>query len=173
MDIKNKNILIAYFSRSGMNYSNGKIVDLSIGNTEVVSNLIAELTGASRFKIEPLNAYPADYEACTEAAKSELRANSRPEIALDIDAEYYDIIFLGYPNWWNTMPMPVWTFLEGHNLRGKTILPFCTHEGSGMGSSERDLKMLCPDSDIRKGLAITGSHADRAEAAVKKWIDEV
>lgn len=159
----NRTILIAYFSRSGNNYVNGNIVNLPVGNTEVVAKKIQELAGGELFKINQVNEYSNDYHACTEEAKHELRTNARPELAEKLDSiDGFETIILGYPNWWGTMPMPVWTFLESYDFSGKTILPVCTHEGSGMGSSERDIKKLCPDAKLVKGLAIRGSSVKSA-----------
>lgn len=84
--------------------------------------------------------------------------------------ESFEKIYLGYPNYWGTMPMAMFTLLEHFDFAGKTILPFCTHEGSGLGSSARDIRRLCPGADVRPGLAITGSRAAQAEKEVKKWI---
>ena len=84
--------------------------------------------------------------------------------------EDYDTIVLGYPNWWGTMPMAVFTFLESHDFFGKTILPFCTHEGSGMGHSESDIKAVCPGAKIEKGLAITGSKVNKSEKTIEGWL---
>lgn len=170
MNLRNKKILVVYFSRRGENYYNGKIVDLDVGNTEVVGGIIAKLTGADIFKIDTTEEYPKDYNECTARAQLELSSNSRPELINDINTDRYDIIFLGYPNWWGTMPMPVWSFLEKHNFSKKTIFPFCTHEGSGMGESENDMKKLCPNADIKKGLAIHGTVASKTELSIKDWI---
>lgn len=137
--MNNKNILIAYFSRKGNNYFGGNIVNLPIGNTEFAAEIIEKLTGGDLFKINPVKKYSEDYQKCTEEAKADLQANARPELAEYLDSiKNYDFILLGYPNWWGTLPMPVFTFLERYDFSGKTILPFCTHEGSGMGHSEHD-----------------------------------
>lgn len=170
MNLKNKKILVAYFSHKGQNYSNGQIVDLSKGNTEIAAEIIADLTDAVLYEIQAVKEYPFVYNECTAEAQSELRANSRPELTDDINTNNYDAVFIGYPNWWGTMPMPVWTFLESHSFKGKTILPFCTHEGSGMGNSERDLKKICADAVIEKGLAVHGSSASEAKSLVEKWL---
>lgn len=170
MDLKSKKVLVAYFSRNGQNYSNGKIVDLPVGNTEILGKMIGGFTKADVFKIESVQTYPITYDECTSVAQAELKANSRPELLRHIDTDSYDVLFLGYPNWWGTMPMPVWTFLEGHGLGTKTVSPFCTHEGSGMGTSECDLKKLCPGSMITTGLAIRGTDVNNAESSVKTWI---
>lgn len=165
--------LIAYFSRKGPNYVNGSIQDLPVGNTEVAAGLIAELTGAALFQIEPARTYARDYKKCTEEAQAELRANVRPEILTQVaDMDGYDTIILGYPNWWGTMPMPVWTFLEGYDLSGKTILPFCTHEGSGMGHSERDIKTLCPNAKVGPGLALQGGTVQHAKPEIARWLKQ-
>lgn len=163
--------LIAYYSRKGYNYWGSKIVNLEVGKTEVVAKQIQELTGSDLFEIRTVKTYPLDYEATTEVARQELHDYFRPTLAelLD-DVSEYDVIYLGYPNWWGTMPMVVWTFLESYDFAGKTIVPFCTHEGSGMGSSERDIKRLCPKAIVEKGLVIRGSSALGAKDVVKKWI---
>jgi len=166
-----KPILIAYFSRSGNNYVNGGIINLPEGNTEIAAKKIKEITGGELFKINPVKNYSDDYNTCTEEAKRELRENVRPELAEKLDSlDGYDTIILGYPNWWGTMPMPVWTFLESNDFSGKTILPLCTHEGSGMGSSERDIKKLCPDAKLQKGLAIRGGSVKNAGKDIEAWL---
>lgn len=125
----NSNVLIAYFSRAGENYRNGKLVTLTVGNTEIAAQKIAVMTGADLFKIDPLHQYSKNYRACTEEAKQELQSNARPGLKQYLDSiDSFNSIVLAYPNWWNTMPMPVWTFLEHYDFSGKVILPLCTHE---------------------------------------------
>lgn len=166
--------LILYYSRKGENYSNGKIVNLTKGNTEVVAEFIQKATGADIFEVESQKIYPADYHACTIEAKSELSSGTRVEVKnFKADVESYDTIFVGYPNWWGTMPMVMFTFLEHYDLSGKTIIPFCTNEGSGMGRSHKDLQKICPNSQIKQGLAIHGSNAVQSESAVRNWLDQV
>ena len=105
--------LIIYFSRAGGNYVNGTIKDLPVGNTEIAAKMIREITGADIFKIEPVTMYPADYNECIEQAKDDQRRDARPELKEYPDnLEGYDTIYLGYPNYWGTMPMAVFTFLE-------------------------------------------------------------
>jgi flavodoxin len=166
--------LIAYFSRSGNNYVGGSIVNLEVGNTEVVATMIQELTDGDLFHIEAVNAYPKDYTETTEVAKQELRTNARPTLASHLETPAsYDVIFLGYPNWWGTMPMPVFTFLEEYDLAGKTIAPFCTHEGSALGRSVADIKGLCPKSTVLEGLPIRGSDVKTARNKVAGWLREI
>ena len=154
--------LIAYFSQADENYTSDGIKNLSVGNTEVVANIIHDLTGADLFKIET-----------THLAQIELNNNARPAIKNKLtNTEEYDIIYLGYPNWWGTMSMVVLTFLESIDLTGKIIKPFCTHEGSGMSNSESDLKRHFINAIIKKGLPIRGSDADASDEKIKNWIGE-
>ncbi len=123
------------------------------------------------FHIEPFTAYPKDYTETTEVAKKELHVKARPKLTRQVkDMGAYEVIFLGYPNWWGPMPMPVFTFLESYDFAGKTIVPFCTHEGSGMGHTEQDIVKACPEATVLKGIAIQGSSASSAEAKVSSWI---
>jgi flavodoxin len=170
--MKSTDSLIVYFSRRGNNYVGGAIVNLAVGNTEVIAKKIKELTGSSTFKIETVKTYPDDYTETTEVAKAEKKKNARPELTAAVaDMNSYDVIYLGYPNWWGTMPMAVFSFLEAHDFSAKTIVPFCTHEGSGMGVSERDLKRLCPNSRVLTGLAIVGGTVEKADRPVRDWLE--
>ncbi len=174
MNLTRKKCLIAYFSRKGQNYTGGKIVDLKVGNTEVVANMIQGKTGGDMFHIETVAAYPKDYTETTEVAKNELRSKARPKLTARVEnMDAYDVIFLGYPNWWGTPPMAVFTFLESYDLSGKTIVPFCTHEGSGMGHSEKDIAKACPKAVVLEGLAVHGTSASSAESKVTIWIEQL
>ena len=169
-----KKSLIAYFSRQGNNYVSGKIVNLKVGNTEVAAEMIQEITGGDLFRIEAAKAYPEEYTETTEVAKQELRTNARPELTGHLlNMASYNVILLGYPNWWGTMPMPVFTFLEEYNFSGKTIAPFCTHEGSGLGRSVADINKICPQSTILNGLAIRGGEVKNANGEVSGWLREI
>ncbi|MBK1812194.1 NAD(P)H-dependent oxidoreductase [Clostridium sp. YIM B02505] len=162
--------LIAYFTREGYNYVSGNIVSLPVGNTEVAAKMLQRITEADLFRIEAVKPYPEDYTKCTEVAKEELQQNARPDLTSKVDEmDSYDVIFLGYPNWWGTFPMAVFTFLETYDLSGKKVIPFCTHEGSGMGRSESDIKKLCTSAKVEKGLAIKGSNVEGAEKEIFKW----
>ena len=167
----NSKSLIAYFSRKGNNYVAGSIVNLPVGNTEVAAKKIQKLTGSDIFQIKTVKSYPEDYTETTNVAKEEQRKDARPELTETVDnMDSYDVIYIGYPNWYGTMPMAVFTFLEAYDFSGKTIVPFCTHEGSGMGSSERDIKNLCPNAKVLSGLAIRGSSVDRADNDIADWL---
>ena len=165
--------LVVYFSHKGENYSKGKIVNLKKGNTEIAAEMISSIIDADIFEIIADKKYPIKYDDCIEIAKKELRENSRPKLKDDMDIKEYDTIFVGYPNWWGTMPMPVWSFLEGKDFTDKKILPFCTHEGSGLGKSESDIKKLTSGAEVLKGLAINGSEVNSSEEKIKKWLEEV
>lgn len=165
--------IILYFSRTGENYVSGAIQNLSKGNTEIAAEMIHELTGADLFKLEPIMKYSNDYSKCIEEAQNDQKRDARPElIDYPQDVESYGTIYLGYPNYWGTMPMPVFTLLEKYDLTGKVIMPFCTHEGSGMGKSESDIKKLCPSADVKKGLAIHGARVNDAKELIEKWINK-
>ena len=163
--------LIAFFSRADENYFSGAMRYVKVGNTEIVCDIIKDLTGADSFKIEMKDPYSPVYMTCIEEAKKDLRAKARPElVTMPESIDEYDTIILAYPNYWGTMPMAVFTFLEAFDFTGKTVLPLCTNEGSGMGSSERDIKKTCPGADVKAGLPITGSQAATSKASVQKWL---
>lgn len=166
------NVLIAYYSRRGNNYRNGEIVNLKVGNTEVVAGKIQKLTRGDAFYIETVKPYPTDYHETTQVAKRELNENARPAIRGKVaNMQNYDVIYLGYPNWWGTMPMAVMTFLESYDFSGKVIIPFCTHEGSGLGKSVQDIKKACPRAVVKQGLAIRGGNVDNADKQIKEWLE--
>jgi flavodoxin len=170
----NSKSLIAYSSRKGNNYMGGGIVNLPIGNTEVIAKKIQGLTGSDLFRIQTVKTYPEDYTETTNVAKDELDKNARPELTEKVNGmDAYDVIFIGYPNWWGTMPMAVFTFLESDDFSGKTIIPYCTHEGSGMGSSERDINKLCPNAKVLSGLAIKGGSVGRANKELANWLKKL
>ena len=163
--------LIAYFSRTGNNYVGGNIVNLPVGNTEVAANMIQKLTGSEIFRIDTVKSYPEDYHETTDVAKQELRQNARPELSGHLDnMADYSLIYLGYPNRCGTMPMAVFTFLEEYDFANKVIIPFCTHEGSGMGRSESDIRKICPDASVLKGLPIRGGNVQKAESDIADWL---
>ena len=168
-----KKVLIAYYSRRGENYVNGSIKNLKLGNTEVVAGKIkALLPDADVFRIDTTYEYSKDYMTCIEEAKKELREQARPEVKNPLESiDEYDTIILGYPNWWGTMPMVVYTFLESYDFTGKRIIPFCTNEGSGMGSSVRFIRKLCPTANVGDGISIHGAEAQNADRQAKEIAD--
>lgn len=163
-------IITLYYSRKGENYWHGGVKNLQKGNTETVAEFIQNAVGGDLFEVETVKEYAKDYHACCEEAQKELRANARPELkrypaALD----EYDVIFVGYPNWWGTMPAAMFTLLEKYDWKGKKIVPFCTNEGSGMGSSERDLVKICKGATVMRGLSVRGSEAAASQNQVAEW----
>ena len=162
--------LIIYYSRTGENYVNGSIRSLPKGNTERVAEFIQKAVGGDLFQIRTVKTYDADYYKCIAEAKEELHANARPELREYLtDVSGYDTIFVGYPNWWGTCPMAVFSLLERLDLTGKRIVPFCTNEGSGMGFSESDLRSACPGATIAKGLSVHGTEAAQSEKQAAAW----
>ena len=163
--------LIAYFSRKGENYVVGQIRHLEKGNTKIVAKKIQNLIGGDLYEIKPVIPYADDYDTCIQQAKQDLNENKRPLIATPLpNLEGYEMIYIGYPNYWGTMPMHVFTFLEEQNLKDKHIKPFCTHEGSGMGHSESDLIQICQDAYLEKGLAIIGSNVSTCDDLLRRWV---
>lgn len=173
--ISGKKTLVVFFSHTGENYGVGNI---SEGNTHILAKMIAEATGGSLFEIVPENEYPHDsYDEVVEIAKQEKEQKARPAIKGDVNVEDYDVVFIGYPNWWGDMPMPVYTFLEKHDWNGKTVVPFCTHEGSGLSSTEKYIAEACKGATVAKGLAVRGATAqnnrEQARKSVNIWIEKL
>lgn len=153
-------ILVAYFSHSG--------------NTRVIAQMIQKQTGGTLFEIQAAKPYPQDYDEVVAVAKKEKAANARPVLKNHLsNIQEYDVIFLGFPNWWGTFPMAVATFLEENDFAGKTLIPFCTHEGSSMGSSENDLAKLEPKAKRLEGLPIRGRSVKDAQNDVSEWIKKL
>ena len=153
-----KKPLVVYFSHSG--------------NTRKVAEMIHNKVGGDIIEIRPVESYPDEYNKLTELAKKEQQAGARPAVQPEsVDLAQYDVIFLGYPNWWSSMPMPVYTFIEKNKLDGKTVAPFATHGGGGLGHSVEDLKKLAPHSRILKPFSVSGTAAGRAEKDVLRWLE--
>lgn len=166
------NILVAYFSLAGEQYEVGVIEK---GNTEIVAEMIADATVADTFKIESTEEYPTTYDGLLDISRKE--EDDPPEIADTVDnMDDYDTIFLGYPIWWGDTPTIIKVFLQSYDFSGKTIIPFCTHGGSGLAGTDRTIGELCPNSTIGEGLAIRGSTAqndrDSAKESVTKWLSD-
>ena len=166
-------MLVAYFSLAGEQYGVGVIEE---GNTSIIAHMIAEQTGADLFEIEVVTPYPTSQSELLEVSQQEMADNARPEIAGTVDnMDDYDTIFIGYPNWWGDMPMIVYNFLESYDLSGKTIVPFCTHGGSGLSNTESTIADITGGT-MKDGFAIPGTTAqndrDTARSEVTKWLKE-
>ena len=167
------NTLIAFYSRAGQNYANGQTVDLEVGNTEVAAQYISQFVEADLFKIDQVKKYSDNYTDCTAQAKLDQSMEARPELtSLPDSIDQYDTIYLGFPNYWGTMPMAVFTFLESFDFSGKKIRPFVTHEGSAFGTSLEDLAKLCPGAEIDEGLAIHGADVRGYKFTIKRWVNK-
>lgn len=158
--IGGKKILVAYFSWSG--------------NTREIAGQIQERVGGDLFEIKTVNAYPSEYRACTDVAKKEQNENARPALSTKVEGmEGYDVVFIGYPIWWGTTPMALFTFFEQYDFSGKTIVPFCTHEGSGLSRSVSDIGKLCPKSTLIEAVAIRGTDVKSARNEIKFWLEKI
>ena len=164
--------LIVYFSHAGENWVNGKVVHLPEGNTFRAAKIIRDAVGGELFEVQAKVPYPTDYQALLTRTKDELDSGARPELAAYPDTlEGIGLIFVGYPNWWNTMPAPMVTFLTKASLAGKQIAPFCTNEGGSMGMGEREMTRLCPGAEILPGLSIHGADVgtEKEAARIREW----
>ncbi len=168
--------LVIYFSRTGEQYKVGVIEK---GNTAIVAEMIAEETGADLFEVLPAeDNYPMTYDALTEVAKQEQNDNARPEYAGELpDLGKYDTIFIGAPVWWGDWPMIMYTVFENNDFSGKTLIPFSTHEGSGLSGFDNKLEDACPDATVGEGLAVRGNDAQNDQESVretvKNWLSEL
>ena len=150
---------------------NGKV----LGNTQYVAQLIQEMTGGDIFRILPQKPYPTDHRTLVDLAREEQEQDTRPVIVGKIEApEVYDTIFIGYPNWWGDMPMILYTFLEQYDFSGKTLIPFCTHGGSGFSRTIRTMQDKQPGATvIRNGYSLSRSRMERAPSGVAGWLKEI
>ncbi|MCD8214316.1 MAG: flavodoxin [Clostridiales bacterium] len=163
--------LTVFYSRAGENYFAGEYRYINVGNTEKAAKMIAEATGSDIFKIEQKTSYSADYLYCVDQARNDLRKKARPElVTLPKNLNKYDEIYLGYPIYCRYMPMAVYTFLESFDWNGKTIHPFCTHEGSGISSTEKEILRVCKGAKVTEGLEIFGSYVDTSKPIIEKWL---
>lgn len=164
----NGNVLVAYFSRRGENWQVGYIEK---GNTEIVAEMIAEETNADLFAIQSVVPYPDVYSEMLEVSRRETSENARPAIKNTIaDFDKYDVIFIGYPIWNGTCPMIIRTFTESYDFSGKTVIPFCTHAGSGLGSSVSAIRSQLQSATVLNGLAVQGTTAQNNREETKNTV---
>ena len=161
-------MLIAVFSRADENYNVGYI---EVGNTMKLAQAIQQKTGAELFEVAPAKKYPADYDTCIDVAKKEQARKARPAIAQDKDISEYDVIFLGYPVWWGDIPMCMYTFIEAHDWAGKTVIPFCTSEGSGAGSTDRTLRNALKGANVKRVMSMRGTTAQNNPSETERTVD--
>lgn len=177
----NTNILIAYFSipeevdTTGVDaVASASIVVQDgevLGNVQYMANIIQQTVGGDLFRIETVESYPQDHEALVDQAAEEQDMNLRPELATALDqVDSYDVVFLGYPNWWADMPQALYTFLESYDLSGKTIIPFCPHGGSGFSRTVQTIAELQPDATVSgDGLTIFRNDVADSADSVAEW----
>lgn len=152
--------LVVYFSRTG--------------NTKTIAGIISGQVGGDLIELVPTTAYPTDYDVCVDIARKELDQQTRPTLKTTIaDMASYDTVYVGYPIWWSTIPMPVATFLESYDFSGKTVVPFCTHAGSGLANSVSDIQKLVPNATVTTGFAASGSSASSATSNVTTWLSTI
>lgn len=178
-------ILIAYFTWSDNTVvENPDSIDvdaetsasvLSPGNAELIANWIAEETGGDLFSIKTQNKYSSDYDECLNQARKERDNNERPALVERVNSiDDYDVIFLGFPNWWYTCPMAVFTFVESYDLEGKTIIPFCTHGTGGLSRTIRDLKKLLPDNcEVLEPIGVYRPEVKNSKSKVLDWLKKL
>lgn len=155
-----KKVLVVFYSRSG--------------NTRDMANQIHALAGGDIVELQTVNPYPTEYRATTEQAKQELQSGYKPPLTTKIaNLASYDIIFVGSPSWWGTYAAPVKTFLSDADLSDKTLVPFITHEGSGLGRAPADMAKLCPKSTLLEGLAVRGGSVKNARGDVESWLRKI
>ena len=177
----NENILIAYFSvpenvdTDGIDANSGASIVVKnkdvLGNMQYMAMTIQEAIGGELFRIETKEKYPLEHETLVNQAKEEQNEEVRPELATHIEnVEQYDIIFLGYPNWWGDMPQPLYTFLEEYDFSGKTIIPFNSHGGSGFSNTIEEIKKLQPNATVKDdGLSISRNDVADSEQEITDW----
>lgn len=162
--------LIIFFSRAGDNYVNGSIKNLPRGNTQVVAEFIQKAVDGDLFEVLTAAPYPTDYAKCTEVAKKELNFNSLPKLKNYLNSlDGYSNIFICGPCWWGSYPRAIFSLIERLDFTGKKVMAVVTHEGSGLGSCETELKQTCKGAVFGDGLAIRGSDAPSSESKVTLW----
>lgn len=153
-------MLIVYYSRTG--------------NTRQLAKFIQQKVGGDLVELQTATPYPDDYNALTKQAKQELQAKARPPLSTQFPhIASYDTVFIGYPNWWSTMPTPVFTFLEQYDFSGKKLIPFCTHGGGRLGNSVTDIKQTCPRAQVLEAFEVNGKNVTKAEKDVENWLRRI
>ncbi len=179
-------VLVVYLSRAGENYNVGVPREGSAsaayagyiekGNTAIMASVIADMTGSDLFELTTVTPYPEDYTAMLRVAQEEIDADARPALAANVEnMADYDVVFIGYPIWHGRMPQVIYTFIENHDLTGKTVIPFNTHEGSGQSGTQRAIENALPGSTVLQGLAVQGKVAqedpERTKALIEPWLE--
>ena len=173
--------LVVYFSvpeTDGVDASSGasRIVSNGnvIGNTHYIASVISEATGSDLFEIKTVHTYPGSHKALIDAAKGEIDNNARPKLATHIEElDDYDVVFVGFPNWWYDMPMPIYSFFDEYDFGGKTIIPFCTHGGSRFSDAIKTIRELEPKASVLDGYAVPRDRVRDAKPNVLNWLKKI
>ena len=165
-----KKALVVFFSHAGDNYAVGNI---KVGNTKIVADYISAFTGADQFEIKTSKYDGMAYKPLCDLAKKEQQNSELPPFEGTVDVSKYDVIFVGGPVWWGTYPQVMFTFFKKYDLSGKTIIPFTTHEGSGLGSCVKDVKKVYPKANVQQGFSIYGHDARTGKERVEKWLKKL
>ena len=167
-----KKAIVVFFSHAGDNYAVGNI---EVGNTKIVADYISEITGAEQFEIATHKYDGMAYNPLIKLAQEEAEKGELPEYDGDVDLSQYDTVFIGGPVWWGTYPQVMFTFFKKHkdDMKGKTVIPFTTHEGSGLANCVDDVKKAFPGANVMKGFSIYGHEVRTERAKVEKWLKGV
>jgi flavodoxin len=165
-----KKALVVFFSHAGDNYAVGNI---KVGNTKIVADYISAFTGADQFEIKTSKYDGMAYKPLCDLAKEEQQNGELPPFEGSVDVSKYDVIFIGGPVWWGTYPQVMFTFFKKYDLNGKTIIPFTTHEGSGLGSCVKDVKKAYPKATVEQGFSIYGHDVRTGKERVEKWLKKL
>lgn len=145
-----------------------------MGNTQYIASIISKTTGGELFQIKTERTYPGSHQALIDAAKVENDNHARPKLTSHIkNLDDYDIIFVGFPNWWYDMPMPLYSFFDEYDFSGKTIIPFCTHGGSGFSDAIKTIRSLEKNATVLNGYAIERDKVPESEEGVNKWLKKI
>ena len=163
-------LLVVFFSHAGDNYAVGNI---KVGNTKIVADYISKFTGADQFEIKTSKYDGMAYKPLCDLAKKEQENGELPPYEGTVDVRKYDVVFIGGPVWWGTYPQVMFTFFKKHDLNGKTIIPFTTHEGSGLGSCVKDVKKAYPKANVQQGFSMHGHDVRTGKERVEKWLKKL
>ena len=174
-------VLVVYFSvpeTDGVDASSGASRVLSggkvMGNTQYVATIISEATGSDLFEIKTVHTYPGSHKALIDAAKVEIDNNARPKLATHIEnLKDYDVVFVGFPNWWYDMPMPLYSFFDEYDFGGKTVIPFCTHGGSRFSGAIKTIRELEPQATVLDGYSVARERVADSEEGILKWLEKI
>lgn len=174
-------VLVAYFSvpeTEGVDASSGasrvSVGGKTMGNTQYMASIICEATGGELFEIKTTHTYPGSHKALIDAAKMEIDNNARPKLSTHIeDLKDYDVVFIGFPNWWYDMPMPLYSFFDEYDFSGKTVIPFCTHGGSRFSDAIKTIRELEKSATVLDGYAVARDRVDGSRDGVLRWLEKI